>query len=111
MVLAMRGIFIGNHNRRTLPACEQHGSGTMDEVTRGELEKLHARINDMKERLVTLEAQQPHINAALLRIEGSVGKLADRIRNALWALLVLVLSPLAVLLVKAFASGALSTHL
>jgi hypothetical protein len=77
----------------------------MDEVTRGELEKLHGRINDMRERIVTLEAQQPHINAALLRIEGSVGKLADRIRNALWALLLLVLSPLAVLLIKAFASA------
>jgi len=102
---------VGNHHGRTLSPNDQHGSGTMDEVTRGELEKLHGRINDMRERIVTLEAQQPHINAALLRIEGSVGKLADRIRNALWALLLLVLSPLAVLLIKAFASGALSAHL
>lgn len=62
-------------------------------------------------RLVTLEAQQPHINAALMRIEGSVGKIADRIRNALWALLLLVLGPMIALLFKAFAAGALSTHL
>lgn len=82
----------------------------MDEVTRSELEKLHGRINDMKERLVILEAQQPHINAALLRIEGSVGKIADRIRNALWAILLLVIAPIIALLVKAFASGALSAH-
>jgi len=44
----------------------------MDETTRNELDKLHGRINDLKERVVSLEAQQPHINAALLRIEGSV---------------------------------------
>ncbi len=81
----------------------------MDEVIRSEVEKLHARINDMKERLVTLEAQQPHINAALMRIE--VGKIADRIRNALWALLLLVLGPMIALLFKAFAASALSTHL
>lgn len=80
----------------------------MDEVTRNELEKLHGRINDMKERLVTLEAQQPHINAALLRIEGGVEKLVGRIGKALWAVFLLLLAPLAVLLVKAFASGALA---
>lgn len=83
----------------------------MDETTRNELEKLHSRINDLKERVVSLEAQQPHINAALLRIEGSVEKLANRIGKALWAVVAIVLTPLAGLLIKAIASGTLARFL
>ncbi|MBY3038943.1 hypothetical protein HFO76_22725 [Rhizobium laguerreae] len=79
----------------------------MDETTRNELEKLHGRINDMKERVVTLEAQQPHINAALLRIEGSVEKIAGKIGKAIWAIALIGLGPLAAILIKAIASGAL----
>gem|GEM_PF-1845208 len=83
----------------------------MDEVTRSELEKLHGRISDLKERVVTLEAQQPHINAALLRIETSVEKLIGRIGKALWAVFLILLTPVIALLVKAFASGALASFL
>lgn len=56
----------------------------MDEVTRAEIEKLHGRLNDMKERVVTLEAQQPHINAALIRIETSVDKLNGHLSKLIW---------------------------
>jgi len=80
----------------------------MDEITRSELEKLHGRINDMKERLVTLEAQQPHINAALLRIEGGMEKLASRIGKGLWALALIPLTALIGILFKALAGGALA---
>jgi len=44
----------------------------MDQEIRAELEKLHGRVNDVKERVVNLEAQQPHINVSLGRIERSV---------------------------------------
>ncbi|MBX5020433.1 hypothetical protein [Rhizobium lentis] len=83
----------------------------MDEVTRSELEKLHGRINDMKERLVTLEAQQPHINAALLRIEGSVEKIAGKIGKAIWAVLTPTIVVIVGLLIKAIASGALKPYI
>jgi len=83
----------------------------MDEVTRSELEKLHGRINDMKERLVTLEAQQPHINAALLRIEGSVEKIAGKIGKAIWAVLTPTIVIFVGLLIKAIASGALKPYI
>lgn len=56
----------------------------MDELTRAEIEKLHGRLNDMKERVVTLEAQQPHINAALIRIEMSVDKLNGHLSKLIW---------------------------
>ncbi|OHV24952.1 hypothetical protein EOS93_25145 [Rhizobium sp. RMa-01] len=82
----------------------------MDEITRIEIEKLHGRINDMKERVVTLEAQQPHINAALLRIEGSVEKLAGKIGKAIWAVLTPTVVILIGLFIKAIASGALKPY-
>lgn len=63
----------------------------MDQETRGEIEKLHARINDIKVRVVNLEAQTPHINAALLRIERSVDRLNGHISKAVWAVLLLFL--------------------
>jgi hypothetical protein len=80
----------------------------MEENIRLELEKLHGRINDVKDRVITLEAQQPHINAALLRIESGVTVLAGRIVKALWALGLLILGPLVALLFKALAGGALA---
>jgi hypothetical protein len=83
----------------------------MDEITRAEFEKVHARISDMKERVVTLEAQQPHINSALLRIEGSVGKLADKIGKAIWVAVPIILTPFVALMFKAFAGGALARFL
>ncbi|OWV77220.1 hypothetical protein ATY76_04585 [Rhizobium sp. R339] len=82
----------------------------MDEQVRAEIEKLQERVIGLKERVVNLEAQQPHINAALVRIEGSVEKLTNRIGKAIWA----VLTPVIVLAVgatfKIVVSGA-SAHL
>jgi hypothetical protein len=80
----------------------------MDEITRSELEKLHGRIGDLKERVVSLEAQQPHINATLLRIEGGIEKLGGRIWKAVGAVALLFMTPMAVILVKAALSGSLS---
>jgi hypothetical protein len=80
----------------------------MDEIIRGELEKLHGRISDLKERVVTLEAQQPHINAALLRIEGAVTAGFARIGKIALAVSLAFLTPLALLVVKFATSGALS---
>lgn len=80
----------------------------MEQQTREELDKLHERITRLRERITNLEAQQPHINAALLRIEGSVEKLASKIGKAVWV----VVTPLAVLIVgvlfKVIASGAVA---
>lgn len=80
----------------------------MDQQIRAEIEKLHERVSGLKERVVNLEAQQPHINAALLRIEGSVDKLTNRIGKAIWA----VLTPVIVLAVgvafKIIVSGSLA---
>lgn len=80
----------------------------MDQQIRAEIEKLHERVSGLKERVVNLEAQQPHINAALARIEGSVDKLTNRIGKAIWA----VLTPVIVLAVgfafKIIVSGSLA---
>ncbi len=43
----------------------------------------------MRERVANLEAQQPHINAALLRIETNVEKLAGHLTKAMWIVLAL----------------------
>jgi hypothetical protein len=47
----------------------------MDQATRAELEKLHGRINDLKERIVLLEADRPYVREALARIESAVSEL------------------------------------
>jgi tetrahydromethanopterin S-methyltransferase subunit B len=60
---------------------------TMGEVTRAEMETVHGRISDLKERVANLEAQQPHINAALTRIEKSVEKLAGHVSKGVWVIL------------------------
>lgn len=84
----------------------------MDESTRNELEKIHGRVNDLNGRVVNLEAQQPHINAALVRIQGSVDRIADRIGKAMWALFGMFAIPfvglVVALLFKLAISGALS---
>jgi hypothetical protein len=80
----------------------------MDEITRAEFEKVHSRISDMKERVVTLEAQQPHINSALLRIEGAVTAISGKIGKGVLILGCAFLTPFAALLVKALLSGGLS---
>ncbi|QND53453.1 hypothetical protein HB779_17330 [Phyllobacterium sp. 628] len=61
----------------------------MDETTRAEIEKLHGRINDVKDRVTVLEAQTPHIKEALGRIEKSVDRLNGHIVKAIWVILIL----------------------
>lgn len=83
----------------------------MDQTIRSELDKIHERISNMKERVVLLEAQQPHINAALLRIEGSVEKIAAKIGKAIWLVLAPIIAVTVGVMLKALFSGALSTYL
>ena len=78
----------------------------MEQQARDELDKLHERITRLRERVVNLEAQQPHINAALMRIEGSVDKLTAKTGKAFW----IVATPLTAIVVgilfKLIATGA-----
>lgn len=82
----------------------------MDEITRIELEKIHGRFNDLKERVVTLEAQQPHINAALVRLEALVTQGFSRIGKIALTVIFLFLTPFVAVLVKSILSGALSHY-
>jgi hypothetical protein len=77
----------------------------MDQGTRSELDKLHERITHLRERVVNLEAQQPHINAALLRIEGSVEKLVNKISKAIWVVATPLIAILVGVLLKSLMSG------
>lgn len=63
----------------------------MDGDTRAEIDKLHGRVSDLKERVVSLEAQRPHIDAALTRIERNVEKLNGHVSKGVWAILGLFL--------------------
>lgn len=56
---------------------------------------LHERLSSLKERVVTLEAQTPHINAALVRIEKSVEKLNGHLSKVIWTVAAAVLVALA----------------
>lgn len=64
----------------------------MDEVVRSEIEKLHGRINGVQERVTVLEAQTPHINAALQRIQNGVAKLNGHIVKAIWIVFAMFLA-------------------
>lgn len=75
----------------------------MDQEIRLEFEKLHGRVNDLKERVVNLEAQQPHISAALARIERdgkdawerieiSIGRLNGHLSKGVWIIVALFLT-------------------
>jgi hypothetical protein len=81
----------------------------MDEIVRSELEKLHGRIGDLKERVVTLEAQQPHINAALVRIEAAMTAGFSKIGKIVLAIGLCFLTPFALVAVKFLVSGALGS--
>lgn len=54
---------------------------------RDDIEKLHERINGINTRVVNLEAQRPHIDASLSRIEKSVERLNGHIVKAIWIIL------------------------
>lgn len=64
----------------------------MDQQFRAEVEKLHGRINDLKERVVNLEAQVPHINASLARIEKLVEKISGHMSRGAWAIIALFIA-------------------
>lgn len=66
----------------------------MDADTRSELNTMHERINGMRDRVVTLETQQPHTVAALARIEQSVNKLNGHVSKVVWIILALFLTAL-----------------
>lgn len=80
----------------------------MEQQTRDELDKLHERITRLRERVVNLEAQQPHINAALLRIESSVEKMVTKMDRAKWAVLAPVITLLVGVVLKVLISGKLA---
>ena len=67
----------------------------MDEVTRAEIDKLHDRVSSLKERVVNLEAQQPHISAALVRIEEGVRGLYGHLSKAIWIVVALLIAAVA----------------
>lgn len=64
----------------------------MDIETRAEFEKMHERINGVKDRVTILETNMPHINSALTRIQGGVEKLNGHISKGVWAIVVLILA-------------------
>lgn len=66
----------------------------MDQQTRAELDKLHRRVNDLTARVINLEAQGPHIDAALDRIEKSVDRLNSHLVKAIWIVLALFITAL-----------------
>jgi hypothetical protein len=56
-------------------------------MEKDDVEKLHERINGLSARVVDLEAQRPHINSALDRIEKSVDRLNAHLVRAVWIIL------------------------
>lgn len=66
---------------------------TRDDM-RAELDKVHGRVTGLSERVANLEAQRPHTDAALARIEKSVDRLNGHIVKAIWIILGLFLTAL-----------------
>lgn len=44
----------------------------MGEVTRAEMEAVHGRISDLKQRVTVLETDLPHIRRTVEKIDGSI---------------------------------------
>lgn len=44
----------------------------MSEVTRAEMEAVHGRIGDLKQRVTVLETDLPHIRRTVEKIDGSI---------------------------------------
>jgi chromosome segregation ATPase len=72
----------------------------MDAGLRAEIEKLHGRITRLSERVVNLEAQQPHISGTLARIEKNVERLNGHLSKAVWIIFALFLTALWGLVVR-----------
>jgi len=58
------------------------------------VEKLRGDVEDLRSRVVRLEAQGPHIDAMLARIEKSVDALKDYMSKAIWIILGLFITAL-----------------
>lgn len=63
---------------------------TVDQEIRNEFNTLHGRVNELRDRVVKLEAQVPHTNDMLQRIEKSVEKINSHFVKAIWLVFVLV---------------------
>lgn len=61
----------------------------MDAETRAEIDRLHQRINEVKDRVTIMETQTPYIKESLLRIEKSVDALNGYVAKAIWAVIIL----------------------
>lgn len=59
-----------------------------------DIEKLHDRINGLSGRVVNLEAQRPHTDASLARIEKSVERLNGHIVKGIWIIVGLFITAL-----------------
>lgn len=66
----------------------------MDVEIRTEFEKVHERITRVRERVVNLEAQQPHMVASLGRIEKMVDRLNGHLTKAIWIIVALFIGAL-----------------
>ncbi len=64
----------------------------MGQDTRAEIDKLHGSMSDLKERVVNLEAQIPHINSSLGRIEKLVEKVNGHMTRGAWAIITLFIA-------------------
>jgi len=66
----------------------------MDEDTRSEFKAVYERMNDLRERVTTLETHLPHTAALLLRIENSVNRLNGHVSKVVWIVLGLFIAAL-----------------
>lgn len=62
----------------------------MDQEIRNELNTLHGRVNDLRDRTVKLEAEVPHTNEMLREIKKSVEKINGHFVKAIWLVFALV---------------------
>lgn len=79
----------GNHREIDRDARLTGRGRAVDQEFRNEVNALHGRLNDLKERVVKLEAQVPHTNESLARIEKSVEKINGHIVKAIWMIVAL----------------------
>lgn len=65
-----------------------------DYAKKEDIEKLHGRVNDLSSRVVSLEAQRPHIAETLDEIKDSIGRLNGHLVRAVWVVLALFITAL-----------------
>lgn len=57
-----------------------------------EIERIHERFGELRDRVLVLEQQAPHINATLTRIESMVARLNGHLVKGIWAVVLLFLA-------------------